>query len=93
MSVSPDVMLFVAGAMAAGLAVVGLFFFRFWTRTGDRLFAAFAVAFWLMALNQMVAGLSREAHVENSVAYLLRLAAFILIIVAVLAKNGRAGAP
>lgn len=92
MNASPGVMLFVAGAMSAGLAVVGLFFFRFWSRTGDRLFAAFAVAFWLMALNQVVAGFSREAHAENSAAYLLRLAAFIIIIVAVLAKN-RADAP
>ena len=74
MSVSPDVMLFTAGAMSAGFAIAGLFFLRFWVRTRDRLFAAFAVAFWLMALNQAVAGFARHAQAENSAAYLLRLA-------------------
>jgi len=44
-----------------------------------------------MALNQTVAGFSRLAHAENSAAYLLRLAAFTLIILAVLAKNGGKG--
>ncbi|WP_293677667.1 DUF5985 family protein [uncultured Phenylobacterium sp.] len=91
MSVAPSIVLFVAGAMSAGFAIAGLFFLRFWVRTRDRLFAAFAAAFWLMALNQVVAGFSRHAHVENSAAYLLRLAAFVLIIVAVLSKNGPRG--
>lgn len=89
MNVSPDVVLFVAGAMSAGYTMAGLFFLRFWARTRDKLFAAFAVAFWLMALNQAVAGFSRHAHAENSAAYLLRLVAFVLIIFAVLSKNGR----
>jgi membrane-associated PAP2 superfamily phosphatase len=87
MSPSPGVALFVAGAMCAGYAIAGLFFLRFWARTRDRLFAAFAVAFWLMAANQAVAGFSRHEHAENTAAYLLRLAAFVLIIIAVLSKN------
>jgi membrane-associated PAP2 superfamily phosphatase len=87
MSVPPSIVLFVAGAMSAGFAIAGLFFLRFWVRTRDSLFAAFAVAFWLMALNQVVAGFSRHAQVENAAAYLLRLAAFVLIIIAVLSKN------
>jgi membrane-associated PAP2 superfamily phosphatase len=88
-SPTPATVLFVAGAMSAGYAMAGLFFLRFWWRTRDHLFAAFAIAFGLMALNQMVAGFSRHAHAENSVAYLLRLAAFALIILAVLNKNSR----
>jgi hypothetical protein len=91
MSPSSGTVLFVAGAMSVGYAMAGLFFLRFWWRTRDRLFAAFAGAFWLMALNQTVAGFSRYDHVENSAAYLLRLAAFALIIVAVLGKNGAGG--
>ena len=91
MSASPSVVLFVAGAMTAGYALAGLFFLRFWVRTKDGLFAAFAIAFWLMGLNQAVAGFSRHAHIEDSAAYLLRLAAFVLIIIAVLSKNSRRG--
>lgn len=91
MSLSPGLAMFTAGAVSAGYVVAGLFFLRFWTRTRDRLFAAFAVAFWLMALNQVVTAFSRAANVENSAAYLLRLAAFVLIIIAVLSKNGPRG--
>jgi hypothetical protein len=94
MTPSPTVEFFVAGIMTAGYAMAGLFFLRFWWRTRDRLFAAFAWAFWLMALNQTVAGFSRHEHAENSAAYLLRLAAFALIMIAVLSKNrGRGSAP
>jgi membrane-associated PAP2 superfamily phosphatase len=94
MSLTPSVIMFVAGAMSAGYAIAGLFFLRFWVRTRDRLFGTFAAAFWLMALNQAVSGFSRHAHTENSAAYLLRLAAFLLIIIAVLGKNtGRRVAP
>ena len=93
MSPPPGVVLFTAGLMTAGYLTAGLFFLRFWVRTRDRLFAAFAVAFWLMAANQAVDGFSRHAHVEHSAAYLLRLAAFVLIIVAVLSKNTPRDAP
>lgn len=44
-----------------------------------------------MAANQAVAGFARHAHAENSAAYLLRLVAFVLIIIAVLRKNGEQG--
>jgi hypothetical protein len=36
---------FVAGAVTMGFAVAGLFFLRFWRRTTDGLFLAFAAAF------------------------------------------------
>jgi hypothetical protein len=87
MSPSPAVSLFVAGAMCAGYVLAALFFLRFWTRTRERLFAAFALAFCLMGANQAVAGFSRYQHAESSAAYLLRLAAFVVIIIAVLSKN------
>ena len=67
--------------------VAGLFFLSFWIRVRDGLFAIFAAAFWLMAVNQalpILIGMPRE---EQSVAYLLRLAAFLLIIAGVLKKN------
>lgn len=82
---------FVAGGLAVGLLVVGLFFLRFWTRTRDGLFLSFAVAFWLLAIGQaapIVMGLAAESRAG---VYLLRLAAFGLIIAAILAKNLQAG--
>jgi hypothetical protein len=78
---------FVSGLVTMGYLVGGLFFLRFWARTRDGLFAAFAAAFWLMALNQGVLALSGTNREEYSWVYLLRLLAFTLIIVAVARKN------
>jgi len=78
---------FISGMIAMGFLTAGLFFFRFWRRTGDKLFIAFGLAFCLLALNQalvVAAGIPRE---EQSWIYLLRLTAFALLIVAVAAKN------
>lgn len=81
---------FLSGAVTCGFLIAGLFFFRFWKRTGDSLFGAFAAAFWLLGLNQALLVLINIPVEERSWLYLLRLAAFILILVAIVAKNRRA---
>ena len=78
---------FLAGMVTAGFFFAGLFFARFWTRTRDPLFAAFSLAFWLLALNQTLLMLAGIPHGEQTWTYLLRLAAFVLILVAVVRKN------
>jgi hypothetical protein len=78
---------FVSGAITMGHLIVGLFFLRFWARTHDRLFLAFAAAFWLLAVNQALVALSDIPREEQSWIYLIRLAAFTLIIVAIVHKN------
>jgi hypothetical protein len=80
---------FVSGLITMGFLVSGLFFLRYWRSTGDWLFAAFAAAFWLLALNQALLGLTNVAVEEQTWFYLLRLAAFALIIFAVAMKNRR----
>ena len=45
---------FLSGMVTLGFLVSGLFFLRFWKRTGDSLFLAFAVAFGLLAMGQAV---------------------------------------
>jgi zinc transporter ZupT len=80
---------FSAGLITMGYLVAGLFFFRFWRRTGDCLFATFGCAFLLFALNQALVALSDLPREEASWFYLLRLAGFSLIIFAVVAKNAR----
>ena len=80
---------FFGGMITGGHLIAGLFFLKFWKRSHDALFAAFAMAFWLLALNQFLlvaAGVSSE---EQSWIYLLRLAAFVLIAVAIVHKNTR----
>jgi hypothetical protein len=80
---------FTSGLITMGFLVSGLFFLRFWFTTRDQLFAAFAVAFWLLALNQAILGVADVPLEERSWIYLLRLAAFVLIIFAIVAKNRR----
>lgn len=79
--------LFLTGAAAMAAWASGLFFLRFWRQTGDRLFAFFAGAFWILAVNWVaLASLAPEPETRHYF-YLLRLAAFILIIVAIVDKN------
>lgn len=78
---------FVSGVITMGYVIAGLFFLRFWLRTRDRLFAAFAAAFWLLAANQGLVALVEVPQEEKSWIYVLRLAAFTLIIAAIVSKN------
>jgi hypothetical protein len=80
---------FLSGAVTLGFAVAGLYFLRFWKDSGDGLFLAFAVAFWLLGLNQALLALTNVPFEERSWLYLIRLAAFALLIVAIAMKNRR----
>lgn len=78
---------FLSGAVVMGFLLIGLFFLRFARRTGDRLFAAFAIAFWLLGLVQSLLVLTDFPIEERSYIYLIRLAAFTIILVAIWRKN------
>jgi hypothetical protein len=80
---------FLAGAIVAGFAAAGLFFLKFWRRTHDQLFLAFTGAFWLLGLGQALLTFSNVPLEERSWLYLLRLAAFVLILAAIWRKNRR----
>ena len=78
---------FLSGCVAAGFVVAGLFFLRFWRRTSDSLFLAFAIAFWLLGAVQALLALTDFPVEERSFIYLIRLAAFVLILLAIWRKN------
>jgi hypothetical protein len=80
---------FLSGAITMGFLVSAGFFARFWRKTADRLFIAFAAAFLLLALNQALAQWLGAADERVSYTYLLRVLAFILIFVAIVDKNLR----
>ena len=81
---------FLSGMVVMGFLIASLFFLRFWRKTRDRLFAAFALAFLLLGLTQALLAFSTVPVEERSWLYLLRLAAFIVILLAIWDKNGRA---
>jgi peptidoglycan/LPS O-acetylase OafA/YrhL len=78
---------FLSGALIMGYLVLGLFFLKFWKRTRDSLFIMFAWAFWLLAANGILFFISGGLDVDAGWTYLLRLIAFVLIIVAIVRKN------
>lgn len=75
------------GAVSFGFALSALFFLRFWRDTRDELFLSFGLAFLLLAAGQLTLALSGIPDEQRSWVYLLRLAAFILILVAIARKN------
>jgi predicted permease len=82
------VLTFLAGFATLGYLTLGLFFLKFWRRTRDSFFAIFAFAFWLLAANE-IAYPSTDAAREYGWIYVMRLAAFVLIIIATIRKNMR----
>ncbi|HUS66225.1 MAG TPA: DUF5985 family protein [Kofleriaceae bacterium] len=80
-----NVVLWSMTAMAAvGVAV---FFVRFWRQTGDRFFMFMSVAFALFGANLTLLAVINPEHESRHLIYLLRLAAFLVIIVGIIDKN------
>jgi len=75
---------FLFGMTTMGFLVAGLFFFRFWLRTSDAIFVYFGISFCLLAVSQ---ALGPFVDGDRIWIYLLRLAAFTLLIVGIVVKN------
>ena len=71
---------FLAGALVMGYGVAALNFVKFWHRSREALFLWFAASFVLLAICQALITLNNIAVEEQSWVYLIRLAAFLLII-------------
>ena len=82
---------FLSGAVALAFLICGLFFLRFWRRTREELFLAFALSFALLGLGQTVLALANIPTEERGSLYLIRLVAFLLILFAIYRKNRATG--
>ena len=78
---------FLSGAVAFGFILSSLFFLRFWRETRHPLFIAFSISFLLLGTGQMFLALGGIPDEQRSLVYLVRFAAFMLIIRAVVIKN------
>ncbi|MEO8217609.1 MAG: DUF5985 family protein [Acidobacteriota bacterium] len=74
---------FLSGALCAGYLVACVFFLRFWRDTRDSLFIYFGAAFFLLAFQRLFLA----SVVLATPSYLLRLAAFLLLLWAIIDKN------
>ena len=75
------------GAVIMGCLTAAGFFLRFWRRSRDRFFGFLGLAFVLLAINWLVLVIIGEPNRFNPAAYLTRLTAFVVIIVAIVDKN------
>jgi hypothetical protein len=79
----------VSGILIAIYAAIALFFLRFWFAARERLFGLFALAFVVLAAQRLALSLTNAALEDLTMFYLLRLAAFVIIVVAIVDKNRR----
>lgn len=84
---------FMNGITVALCAVAGLIFLKFWFGARDRLFLMFAVAFWILAIDRTALTIlpyfiARTTE-RDTVIYLVRLLAFIVLLIAIIDKNRR----
>jgi drug/metabolite transporter superfamily protein YnfA len=75
------------GALVVACGAVAVFFLRFARDTRDRLFACFGGAFFVLSAHWLLLGVIRPASEFRPFLYLLRLAAFLLILVGIALKN------
>lgn len=78
---------FFSGAVTLAQLIAGIFFLKFWRRTGDRLFLSFALAFWLLALSQTVGGFVGVSEGRKAAAYVPRVLGYLLILMAIIRTN------
>lgn len=78
---------FLSGMITAGFLIAAVFFFRFWRRTGDALFAIFGFSFLLFAIGQSISVSFDFLHDDKSLVYVIRLIGFGLLLVAIARKN------
>jgi hypothetical protein len=76
---------------ATAAVAAGLFFFRFWRESRDRLFAFFGAAFWVLAVSWARLALINPSDETRPYAYAIRLVAFLLMIAGMVDKNRSSG--
>ena len=83
---------FLLGVIVTSSLIAGMFFLKFWRRTGDQLFMAFAAAFLIESLNRLFFLFMENPNEGSPIIYIVRLLAFLLILIAIVRKNqGRTG--
>ena len=82
---------FLQAVSATAALAAGLFFFRFWRESRDRLFAFFGAAFWVLAVSWALLALINPADETRPYVYAIRLVAFVLMIAGMIDKNRTRG--
>ena len=78
---------FTSGALMIGYWTAGVFFLRFWKKTGDRLLRNFGWALWVLMAERVFLLFVSQMNEMRPFIYSFRLVAFALILVAIVEKN------
>lgn len=82
---------FLLGVIVTASLTAGGFFLKFWRRTRDPLFLAFAAAFVIEGVNRARFLFVERPNEGRPEIYLVRLLAFLLILAAIVKKNSTRG--
>ena len=85
----PDANLVLWGALGSASIAVCLFFLRFWRLSRERLFLFFTLAFAAFAFNWLGLAVAQPPVESRHYLYMMRLLAFVLIIIGIVDKNRR----
>jgi uncharacterized protein DUF5985 len=77
----------ITGMLSVLSLVAALFFAMSWRRSGDRFFLIFALAFTLLGIERLILGILNLPESPLLSIYIVRLVAFLLIIIAIIDKN------
>jgi len=77
----------ITGMLTILSLVAALFFTMSWRRSGDRFFLIFALAFTLLGIERLILGILNLPESPLLSIYIVRLVAFLLIIIAIVDKN------
>lgn len=72
-------------AIVLGSWAIALFFLRFWKGTRERLFACFALSFFIFGVERIVLLITMPEHSPRI--YLIRLTAFLVLLYGIYEKN------
>jgi len=78
---------FLLGAIAVANFVAAMLFLRYWRSSRDRFFLYLVASFLLESVNRTAAALQPATEGESAVHYLVRLASYLLIVLAIWEKN------
>lgn len=78
---------FLTGVLATSCFVATLFFLRFWRQSRERLFVYFALAFLLQGISRVALVNVQETVEANTGLYIIRLLAFVLLLIGILDAN------
>ena len=86
-----NISMFLSGAIVLANLVIGVFFLRFFRDYRDRLFLFFSASFIFDALERALPILLAEVDEGAVWIFAMRMAAYVLIVVAIIDKNRQTG--